>query len=1142
MSAPCRDEAFLKLASRIAQAGLWEWDIQTDTVTFSTECKRQLGYADDEMADPLAEWKSRVHPDDLPGLDAKLADFFAMPSAANFEAEFRMRHKDGSWRSILSQADVLRNSQGRPTRLLGAHTDITERKRTPPEPSQRDFDARAVELLESITDMFIACDRAGNITYVNDPAAQIAHIPREELPGKPIDTLLPELVGADGCDRVSRAITGRVPVHFEVFVPMRERWVEAQIFPYSGGASLHCRDITDRKHAEVGRHKRDDGFRALGENTPDTVARYDRECRWVYVNPACQKLLQFSANQLVGRTPMEIYPDDAGVKNFQGKLREVLATGRSLQFENMVTVIGGEGAPTWHLIRLTPERDAAGRVISVLCITRDISDLKETERQFRTLTENSPDIIARFDRNACYLYANHAFELITGAPAAEAYGKHVDEVSVEGRSLAQSPEVLPVRLAIERVFATKTAVELEVCLPLPSGDRFFEVRLIPETNAIDQVVSVLHIGRDITQRKAAERQLTLVNFALNRVREAAYLIDEHSRFLYVNDESCRGLGYRREELLRLGVTDIDPGFPTTRWAAHWQELKTAGSLTFETTHQARDGGIIPMEVTANYFEYGGVGYNLALARDITLRKQSEAALHESEQRFRQVTDNIDEVFWLTDVADQRVIYISPAYEKVWGRSCESLQAHPQSWMEAIHPEDGARIRTDLSGLQAGKGYDVEYRILRPDGSVRWVQDRAFPIKDPDGVVRRTAGVATDITVRRQLEDQFRQAQKMDAIGQLAGGIAHDFNNLLAVIQMQSSFLLNVPADADYLKEGIQQIMAASERAANLTRQLLTFSRRSVKQVKVIDLGQVADHMVKLLTRLLGETITLKTSFAASLPSINADPGMMEQVLMNLAVNARDAMPGGGKLSISVSTLKIGMDAISAHPHAVPGEYVRLSVSDTGCGIPSQNLERIFEPFFTTKEVGRGTGLGLATVFGIVEQHHGWIEVASEVNQGTTFDVFLPAIQRTESPPAPAGQHTFREGGSETILLVEDELSVRTLARMVLERYGYHVLEASSAAEALRCWETRAGTIDLLLTDIVMPGGMSGRELGRQLTRQCPGLKVIYTSGYNPEMSNPDRQFPDETGITDFLQKPYSVSDLALIVRRNLDKAPNREEY
>jgi two-component system cell cycle sensor histidine kinase/response regulator CckA len=645
---------------------------------------------------------------------------------------------------------------------------------------------------------------------------------------------------------------------------------------------------------------------------------------------------------------------------------------------------------------------------------------------------------------------------------------------------------------------------------------------------------VLHIGRDITLRKAAERQLSLVNFALNRVREAAYLIDERSRFLYVNDESCRVLGYRREELIALGVTDIDPDFPAARWDRHWQELKTAGSLTFETTHKAREGAIIPVEVTANYFEYDGVGYNLALVRDITLRKQAAAALLESEQRFRQVTDNIDEVFWLTDLAEQRVIYISPAYEKIWGRTCESLHADPQSWLKAIHPEDAQRIEAGWDGLQAGKPYDVEYRILRPDGSVRWIQDRAFPVRDPDGTVRRNAGVATDITVRRQLEDQFRQAQRMEAVGQLAGGVAHDFNNLLAVIQMQSSLLLEMPSDADYLREGVQQILAASKSAANLTRQLLTFSRRSVRQVKIMDLGEVADHLVKLLARLLGETVTIQTSFAPLLPSINADPGMMEQVIMNLAVNARDAMPDGGKLSIAVSAANIGKDSRAAHPHALPGEYVRLSVGDTGCGIPRQNLARIFEPFFTTKEPGRGTGLGLATVFGIVEQHHGWIEVASELNRGTTFTVFLPALPHVASSARTTPGRVVQAGGNETILLVEDELSVRAIARLVLERYGYRVLEAGSAAEALRCWDTQGVKIDLLLTDIVMPGGMSGRQLGKQLTRLNPTLKIIYTTGYNPEMADPAHASENAAGCDDFLQKPYAISDLAQIVRRNLD--------
>jgi PAS domain S-box-containing protein len=522
---------------------------------------------------------------------------------------------------------------------------------------------------------------------------------------------------------------------------------------------------------------------------------------------------------------------------------------------------------------------------------------------------------------------------------------------------------------------------------------------------------------------------------------------------------------------------------------------------------------------------------VALVLEEWERKEAEAALRASEQRFRQVTENIDEVFWLTDIDKQEMIYISPAYSRVWGRSCESLARDPQSWMEAVHPEDRERVREAALTRQIAGTYDIDYRIVRPDGIVRWVHDRAFPISDGAGRVYRIAGVAEDITRGRHLEDQLRQSQKMEAIGQLAGGVAHDFNNLLAVIQMQSSLLLTMPSSVAETHEGLQQILAASERAANLTRQLLTFSRRDVRQTKDIDLAEVTDTIAKLLRRILGEDIALETGAAHALPLVNVDPGMMEQVLMNLAVNARDAMPQGGQLLLSLDSVEIGPDEVASRPCATPGRFVRLRVRDTGIGIPPADLPHIFEPFFTTKEAGKGTGLGLATVFGIVEQHQGWIDVTSEIGRGTSFEIFLPALPHTGTTAPETVSEPRLPGGSETILLVEDDAAVRALARVSLEHCGYRVHVAESATAAVELWEGLRESVDLLLTDLIMPGGMSGRELADLLVERQPGLKVIYNSGYSNDVVH--RELRLMAG-SNYLQKPYPVADLATAVRRCLD--------
>jgi signal transduction histidine kinase/CheY-like chemotaxis protein len=391
----------------------------------------------------------------------------------------------------------------------------------------------------------------------------------------------------------------------------------------------------------------------------------------------------------------------------------------------------------------------------------------------------------------------------------------------------------------------------------------------------------------------------------------------------------------------------------------------------------------------------------------------------------------------------------------------------------------------------------------------------------------------DITSRLNLESQLLQAQKMESIGQLAAGVAHDFNNILTIIQGHACILMGKPSlPPDRLKSS-QAIYYASQHAASLTRQLLMFSRKNVVQLKPLDLREVVGDLSKMLRRLLGETVTLEFAPPPELPSVEADVGMIEQVIMNLCVNARDAMPKGGKLAISLMPIVIGDQECRLHPEARPGEFVRLSVTDTGCGMDQYTLTRIFEPFFTTKEVGKGTGLGLATAYGIVRQHQGWIEVASEVAKGTTFDVYFPtseeSVEHTKADSDPAA---FVRGGSEAVLVVEDEPVVRDLIHLILAGCGYRVYLAGSGPEALETWAQHKDEIDLLLTDMVMPNNVSGVELAEKLLAQKPGLKIVFASGYT--VDDVSTEFLHKHNHARFLQKPYNRADLARSVREALD--------
>jgi two-component system cell cycle sensor histidine kinase/response regulator CckA len=514
------------------------------------------------------------------------------------------------------------------------------------------------------------------------------------------------------------------------------------------------------------------------------------------------------------------------------------------------------------------------------------------------------------------------------------------------------------------------------------------------------------------------------------------------------------------------------------------------------------------------------------------RQRAEQALRDSEQRFREMAGNIHEVFWSASADGQRILYISPAYELVWNRSPTDLVARPGVWLESIQPEDRERIRQARTQLAQGRPYTLEYRITLPADGQRWIEERAYPVSDPTGKVVRSVGVALDITVRKNLEMQLQQAQKMDVIGQLAGGIAHDFSNMLTVINGYSNLLLDTPTLPPDIAEPLRQIYVAGGHAAGLTRQLLIFSRKSQPHGRPLDLNELIDEAATMLRRMIGEHINLQLDLAHPLPLTLADASMIEQILLNLVVNARDAMPKGGSVVVSTGSMELNAADCQRHPDARPGAYLCLSVQDTGSGIPPGTLPRIFEPFFTTKEAGKGTGLGLATVFGIAKQHQGWVEVESEVGSGTLFRVFLPiAATETSDTAAPSSEIARASGGKELVLLVEDEDSVRAYARTVLELNGYKVLEAGSGVDALEVWKWHRDKIALLLTDLVMPGEMTGLDLAEKLQADRPGLRVLFASGYNQEMA--DKILYAQSAYC-FLHKPYGPRTLARTVREVID--------
>lgn len=603
----------------------------------------------------------------------------------------------------------------------------------------------------------------------------------------------------------------------------------------------------------------------------------------------------------------------------------------------------------------------------------------------------------------------------------------------------------------------------------------------------------------------------------------------------VNAAFLEAFGWTRADMLGVPARAINLYTDAAQRKKLLELWRSQGSIrNFEMTGRRKTGERRTLLVSIDRVMIHDIPHAQTVINDITERKGADAALRESEARFRALADNIEEVFWVTQ-PDGVCVYASPAFERVWGRKCEELYQDSQLWLDTVHHEDRERIRAVVTAAVvtsagARSEYAHEYRICRPDGTLRWIRDRGSAVRDELGQIARFVGIAEDITDQHVLEDQLRQAQKMESLGLLAGGVAHDFNNLLAVIASCSGMLADEIPKGSSQRELVDEIDNAVNRASALTRQLLAFSRRQVTEPRVIDLNQVVNETRKMLRRMVGEDIILTTSLEPDLGHVRADPGYVVQVLMNLAVNARDAMPRGGSLSLSTRNVTLTADATRGHPGAKPGRAVELTVADTGSGISLEIQHRIFEPFFTTKGVGRGTGMGLAVVHGIVDQAGGFIEVESQPNIGTTFRIYLPVVNESISQ---LGEIVSAMAlGVESVLFVDDDEHVRRVAARALRTRGYTVIEACDGQAALAALDAR-DRIDLLLTDVVMPG-MDGRQLAELACAKQPQLKVLYTSGYTDDAVV---RHGVMQGAVDLIEKPFRIDSLAMRVRQSLDREP-----
>ncbi|WP_163338010.1 PAS domain-containing protein [Desulfopila sp. IMCC35008] len=1012
-------------AIKAANIGLWDWDLKANTVNYSEEWKQQIGYEDHEISNDFAEWKSRVHPEDLAQTITVVTESIAR-SRKNHEVEFRFRHKDGSYRWILSQGSIIQDHKGNPVRMLGSHIDITDRKMA----------ERETLVLKTAIDQapvgIVLADAGISIYYWNPEGlgmrggkpGDLVEIPKEAFKNWQIYTLTGEPYEVEDLPLV-RAIKKGTIIREDFIVKDQDgndhicNAIACPVFENGrivGGMVIFV-DITERKHANEALCKSHEMLKRT-----EAMANIGS---WEWNVQSDRTYWSEELFRLFGRDPVDGSPSFAEQSSFYAngdmqRLRDAveLCVKRGTPYEIELRAIRSDGEIRHCVSRGQPQYDENGKVYQIFGSFQDITERKLVEEQLReseqrlTLATASAGI------------GTWAWDIVT------------DEMMWD-----------------EHIF------------------RLYGITEIPQHYGLDYWQNCLHPD---DREKSAEACMAAV----------------------------RG---EKEFDIEFRVQCPDG---MVRW------MKGNGVVI-------RDEGGNPLRML-------GTNY------DITERKVSEEVVRESEKRFATafqyspaplVLSEIDTGLFI-DVNDRWIEMLEFTREEQIGKTSKEV---------GIWDDPGERDRIIAKLRSDGRVRDEPIRFKTKSGKAIIALWSAESVNLSGQQVMLS--MITDITQLRQAEEerehldaQLQQAQKMEAVGRLAGGIAHDFNNMLGVILGYAELALKKIDPASPIYANLHRIHEAGERSADLTRQLLAFARKQTIAPKVININDTVEGMLNMLRRLIGEDIDLLWHPGRSLQTIKIDPSQIDQLLANLCVNARDAIEGVGKITIETGAKSIDNDYCHDHLESQPGDYVMLGVSDDGCGMDKRTLSQIFEPFFTTKEKGQGIGLGLASIYGIVKQNNGFINVYSEPDQGTTFKIYLPVYGGKSAETGEKADGPPTERGNESILLVEDESAILDMTTMMLESLGYRVVAAATPGEAIRLTHEYQGRIDLLMTDVVMPE-MNGQELVINLLSHYPHLKRLFMSGYTANVIA-------HHGVLDegvhFIQKPFSMKDLGRKLREVLE--------
>ncbi|MGE3490915.1 MAG: PAS domain S-box protein [Vicinamibacterales bacterium] len=870
--------------------------------------------------------------------------------------------------------------------------------------------------------------------------------------------------------------------------------------------------------------ERENYLATIVDSSLDAIIGKDLDGRVTSWNRGAEQIFGYTASEVIGRPSLFLVPRDR--RDEEAAILHTIRRGGTVGHFTTVRQ-AKDGRLLDVSLTISPIRDAAGQIVGVSKVARNVTAAKEAEarlvereQQLSLYAEHSPVAVAMFDVDMCYLVAStrwiEDFKL--------------GDTPLIGRSHYEVFPGLPEHWkAIHRrcLAGASEKRDEEQFVRADGSISWIRWEVKPWRQADGAIGGLIIFSEDITARKHAEERLsasedryrTLFDWAPDGI----VISDTDGYYLDANPSVCDMLGYHRGELVGLHATDI----VSSSEVDHIEPALTtiAGNLDYqrEWTLRRRDGTTFQADVIATRMPDGLI---LGMLRDVTERNRAIEAVRAAEERMRFALESAEVGIWDADYRTGVVVW-SPILERQHGLEPGTFAGTFEAFMAGVHPEDRATVSGIIDrAVKSGQDYSMQHRVIWPDGSVRWLTVAGRVHLDAHGKALRATGVSIDNTDRRQLEAQFQQAQKMEAIGRLAGGVAHDFNNLLTIILGNCELLATSVSDARTLRQVIG-IETAASQAAGLTRQLLAFSRKQIIEPTLVDLNKVIGDLRKMLGRLIGEDITVVVDLPPDVGPVLADHNQIEQVVMNLAVNARDAMPSGGTLTLQTANVDLDEHYAASHFGTPPGSYVVLTCSDTGTGMTPEVQARLFEPFFTTKEMGKGTGLGLATVHGIVKRSGGSIGVYSEPGKGSSFKVYFPRVENADVV-APAIVKAPVRGGAETVLVVEDADLLRTVTKELLERLGYTVLTAENAGAAITVFDQHP-EIAVLLTDVVMPGS-SGPELTEQLTTRRPELKVVFMSGYTEEAMLQHRVAMSGAA---FLHKPFNSDALGRAIRNAL---------